>query len=88
MDYLNEKEVAETMTAFDKQTFTNWKLFLPAIDHNKDEPKQIKRDIYTMRAYSNRVHNIEKTVAKYCPHKGYAVLLNKGDKFVSVDALS
>ena len=41
-----------------------------------------------MRAYSNRVHNIEITVAKYCPHKGYAVLLNKEDKFVSVDALS
>ena len=26
-------------------------------------------------------------MAKYCPHKGYAVLLNKGDKFVSAIAL-
>ena len=38
MDYLNKKEVAEAMTTFDKQTFTTWKLFLPVIDHNKDEP--------------------------------------------------
>ena len=40
-----------------------------------------------MRVLSNRVHNIEKAVAKYCPHKGYAVLLNKGEKFVSATAL-
>ena len=40
-----------------------------------------------MKALSNRVHNIEKTVAKYCPHKGYAVLLNKADRFVSATAL-
>ena len=40
-----------------------------------------------MKEFSNRVHNIEKAVAKYCPHKGYAVLLNKGDRFVSATAL-
>ena len=81
MDSLTEGEVVEAMTAFDGQTFKNWKLYLPAINHN-DDPKEIKKNIWKMKALSNKVHNIEKAVAKYCPRKGYAVLLNKGDRFV------
>ena len=81
MDSLTEDEIVGAMTAFDEQTFKNWKLYLPAINHNGD-PEEIKKNIWKMKALSNQVHNIEKAVAKYCPHKGYAVLLNKGDRFV------
>ena len=33
------------------------------------------------------MHNIEKAVAKHCPSKDYAVLLNKGERFESALAL-
>ena len=36
---------------------------------------------------TNKVHNIERAVARHCPHKGYAVLLNKGENFNSILAL-
>ena len=35
---------------------------------------------------SNKLHNIEKGVAKYCPPTGYAILLNKGEVFNSATA--
>jgi len=37
---------------------------------------------------SNKVHNIEKACSKHCNPKGYAVLLNFGENFNSVLALS
>ena len=40
-----------------------------------------------MKNRSNKVHNIEKAVAKHCPHKGYAVVLSRGEKFSSNTAL-
>ena len=86
MDPLKEEEITEATTNIYSQTFTNWKLYFPAVEHQGD-PKEIKRNVFKMKALSNRVHKIEKAVAKYCPHKGYAVLLNKGDIFVSAIAL-
>ena len=33
------------------------------------------------------MQNIEKAVAKYCPKRGYAILLNKGENFNSITDL-
>ena len=33
------------------------------------------------------MQNIEKSVAKYCPKRGYAILLNKGENFNSITDL-
>jgi len=40
-----------------------------------------------IRGFPNKVQNIEKAVAKHCPHRGYAVILNKGENFNSITAL-
>ena len=33
------------------------------------------------------MHNIEKAVTRHCPHRGYAIVLNKGENFNSLEAL-
>ena len=86
MDPLKEEEIDLATSTIKSQTFTDWKLYFPATDY-EGEPKEVRRNIFKMKALSNKVHNIEKAVAKYCPHKGYAFLLNKGDMFVSAIAL-
>ena len=86
MDSLKDEDIEETTANINSQTFTKWKLYFPAAGH-QGEPKEVRKNVFKMRVLSNRVHNIEKTVAKYCPHKGYAVLLNKGDRFVSATTL-
>lgn len=34
----------------------------------------------------NKGHNIEQAITKHCPHRGFAILLNKGERFNSSDA--
>ena len=86
MDSLGEGELPALRDAFDGQTFRDWRLYLP-LRGFEGEPQELKPRVFKMRARSNRVHNTEKAVAAYCPHRSYAVLLNKGDSFPSAKAL-
>ena len=40
-----------------------------------------------MKSGTNKVHNMERAVTRHCPHRGYAILLNKGENFNSLEAL-
>ena len=41
-----------------------------------------------MQGQSNKVHNIERGVARHCQPKAFAVLLNKDENFNSPTALA
>ena len=57
MDPLKEEEIDEATSTIYSQTFTNWKLYFPATNHEGD-PKEIRRNIFKMKALSSKVHNI------------------------------
>ncbi len=76
----------KTGNAFQSQTYQNWRLVLPAKEI-ETTPLITDKRIVVMEAKSNKVHNIEKAVAKYCQPKGYAVILNAGETFNSDSAL-
>lgn len=40
-----------------------------------------------MESMNNKGHNIEQAITKHCPHTAHVVLLNKGEKFTSENAL-
>ena len=67
MDDHNNHEIKEVSSAFDNQTFKNWKMVLPARDLDRD-PVFDNNKITMMKSGMNKVHNIEKGVARYCPH--------------------
>ena len=86
MDLLNNQELKKTASAFDNQTFTNWKLILPTEDE-ESAPRIDNEKVEVMKSGTNKVHNIERGVTRYCHHKGYAIILNKGENFNSTLAL-
>ena len=63
MDALSSNEIKETSSAFDNQTFKNWKMILPAENLDKD-PSVSDDKIRVIKNGKNKVHNIEKGVAR------------------------
>ena len=63
MDALSSDEIKGTSSAFDHQTFKNWKMILPAENLDKD-PSVSNNKITIIKNGKNKVHNIEKGVAR------------------------
>ena len=59
---------------------------LPSLEPVEEQPANPKVKI--VNGNTNKLHNIEKACTRHCNPKGYAVLLNFGENFNSVEALS
>ena len=85
MEPIPKEEFSKVASSLDKQTFKDWKFVIPTPD--PDAVKTDNKKIIIMKNRSNKVHNIEKGAAYYCPHNSYGVLLNRGETFNSDKAL-
>ena len=78
MTELEEKQLLQAKKMLEGEKYTKWKQVMFVKD--KQEPK-IENNFVTLTTSGNQIRNIEVAVTQHCDHKGYALLMNLGEKF-------
>jgi hypothetical protein len=81
---VEEEQIAETVQHLKDQSYRNWSLVCPVRNLSAYESDA---RVSLLPSTGNKGHNIEQAVTRLCSHSDHALLLNRGERLGSKDAL-